>query len=178
MAETEKIMEAAFQAGVYEAGWINTDELVFHEEIRKICEGNSCRNYNTSWACPPAIGTLEECKERVAKYKKMLLFTVYYPLKDGFDFAGMVSAMEDFKKVSDVFHLNVRSILSDFLLLSNEGCGRCKQCTYPERNCRFPDMLHHSLEGYGFMVNDLAKLAGVHYNNGKNTVTYFGGLLV
>ena len=175
--KTEKIKEIAVRSGAYEVGLIDTGDLVFHDEIRKICEGNSCRNYNASWACPPAVGTLEECRERVAQYGRMLLFTACYPLGSSFDFNGMITAMKEFKKVSDQLHANVEPVLSDFLILSNEGCGRCKKCTYPDAPCRFPDMLHHSIEGYGFIVSELAKLAGVRYHNGENTVTYFGGLL-
>jgi hypothetical protein len=37
--------------------------------------------------------------------------------------------------------------------------------------------LHHSIEGYGILVSELAKKAGVNYNNGENTITYFGSLL-
>lgn len=89
----------------------------------------------------------------------------------------MTEGLLDFKKRVDVFQQNLKDILSDFLLLSNEGCARCSQCTYPTAPCRFPDLLHHSLEGYGFVVNELAAEAGIHYNNGVNTVTYFGALL-
>ena len=71
----------------------------------------------------------------------------------------------------------ISCVVSDFLLLSNEGCGRCTACTYPDAPCRFPQLLHHSLEGYGFIVSDLAKEAGIRYHNGANTVTYFGALL-
>ena len=46
--KTEKIKEIAVRSGAYEVGLIDTGDLVFHDEIRKICEGNSCRNYNAS----------------------------------------------------------------------------------------------------------------------------------
>lgn len=32
-------------------------------------------------------------------------------------------------------------------------------------------------EGYGIFVSELAKQAGIRYNNDVNTVTYFGGLV-
>ena len=64
-----------------------------------------------------------------------------------------------------------------YLLLSNEGCKRCEKCTYPDAPCRFPDKLFHSLEGYGFIVSELAKMAGISYINGENTVTYFGAVM-
>ena len=34
-----------------------------------------------------------------------------------------------------------------------------------------------SLEGYGIFVSELATQAGMKYNNGPNTVTFFGALI-
>ena len=36
----------------------------------------------------------------------------------------------------------------------------------------------YDIEGYGFQIYELAKAAGIKYNNGENTVTFFGGLLL
>ena len=173
----EKVKETAMQSGMWQTGYINTQDLLFYSEIRKICKENSCRNYGTTWACPPAVGTIEECKKRVMQYEKMLLFSIKYNLKDSYDFEGMENALFSFKDSVDIFDEKLKLFLSDYLLLSNEGCGRCKKCTYPDSLCRFPEHLHHSIEGYGFQIYELAKAAGIKYNNGENTVTFFGGLL-
>ncbi len=172
------IEEIAAECGFTEFGYIPAARLNYNTEIRKICEGNSCRSYGTSWACPPAVGTLEECRARVEQYDTMLLLTKKYELEGSFDFEGMIEALHDFKKAVDRFHRRLGPVLPSFMLLSNEGCGRCAKCTYPDEPCRFPDLLHHSLEGYGFVVNDLAKEAKVRYNNGPDTVTFFGALLL
>ena len=172
-----KVKEIIRECGFWECGFVNIEKLNYYPEVRAICEGNMCRNYGTSWACPPAVGTIAECMERVNTYDTMLLFSCKYGLEDSFDFEGMTAGLLDFKQRVDTFQRKVECILSDCLLLSNEGCGRCSECTYPDAPCRFPHLLHHSLEGYGFVVNELAIDAGIHYNNGTNTVTYFGALL-
>jgi len=89
----------------------------------------------------------------------------------------MTQGLLDFKQLVDRYQQKLAGVLPEFLLLSNEGCKRCRTCTYPDAPCRFPERLHHSLEGYGFIVSELAKAAGMHYNNGANTVTFFGALL-
>ncbi len=172
-----KIENIAIECHLFEYGYVEISNLKYYQEVRTICEGNSCRNYAVSWACPPAIGTIVECKKRVKQYDKMLLFTRKYDLENSFDFEGMVTALKDFKKTVDIFQQKLNDIFSSYLLLSNEGCGRCSECTYPSAPCRFPKLLHHSLEGYGFMIKELADEASVRYNNGLNTVTYFGALL-
>ena len=123
------------------------------------------------------IKAIAECKARVNQYDKMLLFSQAYSLEDSFDFEGMVGGLHNFKQMVDRFQQNLADVLSAHLILSNEGCGQCPKCTYPDAPCRFPQSVHHSLEGYGFAVNELAKEAGIRYNIGQNTVTYFGALL-
>ncbi len=78
----------------------------------RICEGNTCRNYATSWACPPAIGTIEECRVRVNQYDKMMVFTKAYHLEDSFDFEGMIDGMRHFKQLVDRFQMNLNSIIT------------------------------------------------------------------
>ncbi len=164
------------ECGAFECGLIATASLRVYPEVRKMCEKNTCRGYGASWACPPAVGTLEECLARVQIYDSMLLFSCKYDLEDSFDYEGMMAGMQQFREMAAALNATLSFQLSDFLLLANEGCGKCKSCTYPNAPCRFPDTLHPSLESYGFMVSELASLAGIRYINGQNTVTYFGGL--
>lgn len=173
----EELKKMILGAGFYETGTVDIASLQYDPEIRRICEGNTCRNYGTSWACPPAVGTLEECKQRVAQYNNMLLFTGRFKIANSFDFRGMVDSMFRFKKLVDQLDWEIKDILNPYQLLSNEGCGRCQSCTWPDAPCRFPDRLYHSIEGYGFQIHQLAKQAQIRYNNGQNTVTYFGALL-
>ena len=171
------ISEIAVQSGFDETGFVKIADLQFYPEVRRICEGNSCRNYGRTWACPPAVGTLESCRERVLQYGNMLLFSKKFQLEDSFDIEGMQNGLRSFKSAVDRFSENIRPFIADALILSNEGCGRCKVCTYPDAPCRFPDRLYPSLEGFGFIVSELAAMAGIKYNNGPNTVTYFGSIL-
>jgi len=173
----KEIWNLAQKIGFWEIGYVDMANLRYYPEVRKICEQNTCRNYGKTWACPPAVGTLEDCRCRIEQYHTMLLFSGKYDLEDSFDFEGMTEGLHAFKKTVDAFAVEIDERLTDYLLLSNEGCGRCETCTYPTAPCRYPSQLHHSIEGYGFVVSELAKYAGIRYINGANTVTYFGALL-
>lgn len=173
----DKLEKIILETGFYETGTVDIASLQYYPEIRRICEGNTCRGYGASWACPPAVGTLEECKQRVEQYSNMLLFTGRFEIEDSFDFEGMTDSMFRFKKMVEQLDRAIEGVLNPYQLLSNEGCGRCENCTWPDAPCRFPDRLYHSIEGYGFQVSQLAEQAGVRYNNGQNTITYFGALL-
>lgn len=173
----DTIRNTVLACGFTQAGWLDPATLTLHEEVREICRGNSCRGYGASWACPPAIGDLETCRQRLLRYPRMLLFSKCCQLEDSFDFEGMGAGMREFKELVDKLQEALTPLSKRFLILSNEGCGRCQSCTYPDAPCRFPQLLHHSLEGYGLVVADLAREAGLNYHNGPNTVTFFGALL-
>lgn len=164
------------QAGVFEYGIVDTQEIRFRQEVRSMCEDNRCGHYGKSWACPPAVGTVEECEKRIKHFEKMLVFSVKYDLEDSFDFEGMQEGMKQFKKTCRKLDHSIRPYAEDVLILANEGCDLCEKCTYPDAPCRCPEQAHGSLEGYGIMVSELAKQAGVKYINGANTVTYFGAV--
>ena len=164
-------------AGITGFGVIMPEEIVFGQEIRDICAGNGCGQYGKTWCCPPHHGTVEECRERCLGYEHAMVFQTVYKIEDSFDYEGMLEAGHEFKKVTERLYAAVKPELSRFLLLSNEGCGRCETCTCPDAPCRFPEKLFPAVEGYGIYVNKLAESAGLKYINGKNTVTYFGMLL-
>lgn len=107
----------------------------------------------------------------------MLVLSGKYDLEDSFDYEGMTDGMKRFSETCRTFDKAIRPQISKYILFSNEGCDLCKSCTYPDAPCRFPDRVHGSLEGNGIFVTQLAKLAGMKYNNGPNTVTYFGALV-
>ena len=172
---TDTIIGIALDSGITEIAPLNVKELEFEDWVRDTCK--TCRSYNTSWACPPAVGTLEECRRRCEEYQKMLLFNRKYEIEDSFDWEGMSSAMRDFKATSIDIESKITLIAGKPLLLTSQVCEKCKKCTYPDAPCRFPERLHHSLEGYGFNVSKLAAKAGLHYIGGPNTITYFGAVL-
>ena len=130
--------------GITAYGDISISDIVFSDTVRHICEGNQCRNYGKTWACPPVVGTLEECRSKCYEYSRAFIFASTYQLKDSFDFEGVVQGHQQFKEVCDRVY---EQLSYPFILLSNEGCTRCKECTYPESPCRFPDRLFPSLKG-------------------------------
>ncbi|MBQ9952361.1 MAG: DUF2284 domain-containing protein [Clostridia bacterium] len=165
--------DVLFSVGVTSFGVISTASIEFSQDVRSYCEGNMCRSYGKTWACPPAVGTVDECREKVLAYRHALVFASVYPLEDSFDFEAMAEGHREFKRVCDRLAAHCSG---DYLLLSNEGCVRCASCTYPDAPCRFPEKLFPSIEGFGVWVNRLAASAGISYNAGPNTVSYFGML--
>lgn len=163
----------------FEAGEIPMGELVYTAESRDYCAGNRCRSYGATWACPPAVGSLEQCRAQCEAYAHFFLFARRYELEDSLDIEGMGDAHDDFQERVEQLGDELRAAgLTDFLLLNNEGCTRCDECTYPDAPCRFPEKLYPSIEGYGFLVSALARQAGIPYAGKPTELRYFGAILV
>ena len=152
-------------------GFVDTDQIVFHPEVRHMCEVNRCGQYGKTWACPPGVGTYEECRAKCLAFPRALVFSGCYELEDCFDAEGMAEGHRKFEDSSRELH---KKLTGEYLFLSNEGCRNCPKCTYPDAPCRFPETLSPSVEGYGIMVFELAKSAGLVYHKSSQSVSYFG----
>lgn len=73
MADYNALKELALSCGFSHVGNLDADTIEVHPEVRDSCASNKCQAYDKNWACPPACGTLEECSERIHKYKKGLI---------------------------------------------------------------------------------------------------------
>ena len=158
---------------LHEYAFLKPEDVVFSQEVRGICEGNSCGAYGSCWACPPALGSIEECRQRCLQYKDAFLFTTATKVKNSFDMQGWLEARKEHEKLTDQVGEVFRKHSINPLILSTEGCTVCKKCTYPDEPCRFPNKMYPATEGYGILVMQQAQLCNVAYNNGVNTVTYF-----
>ena len=128
-AVREALEERAQALGIGEWGFVPTERIPFADEVRALCERDVCRRYGRSWACPPAVGTVDECRAECLRYRTMLVFSAVYRLEDSFDFEGMERGMRAFKEVCDRAAGTLEEAAPGFRLLSNEGCLRCARCT-------------------------------------------------
>ena len=68
MTENERIIEEfIYDYPICEFYHITKNDLVFSDKVRYICE-HECQRYNKSWACPPVIGSIEECMKECDEY--------------------------------------------------------------------------------------------------------------
>ena len=62
--------------------FFETRDLVFTPRVRAVCE-MECHRYGTSWACPPGVGTVEECRARCLAYPEGLLIVTMTEVDPG-----------------------------------------------------------------------------------------------
>ncbi len=174
----QEIKASAAALGIYECGFVPAGEITVSPLVRTLCEKNACGAYGKSWACPPGVGTIEECAEKIHAFTTAFVFSTRHELEDSYDFEGMTAGKRAHEAiVPGVVAFFEARVPGKIKVLSTEGCRRCEKCTYPDAPCRFPDSLRPSIESYGVEVNVLAQKAGIRYHNGKNTVTYHSCVL-
>ncbi len=158
---------------------ILSSSVPFDEEVRKMCKQNTCGNYGKSWTCPPALDSIDKLKLKLSSYSRFIIFDRIYPLEDSFDWEGMVNSAKDFQLRIHDLKKKILSMAPDFnfMTLGAGACQLCKTCSYQQQKpCKKPDDAIFSVEAFGVDVMKMMKENGMNYNNGKNTITYIGGM--
>ena len=79
------------QLPISQYAWIDPQTIEFSDRIRYVCE-HECPMYGTSWACPPAVGTVAACRERILSYPGALVFTTLSEVDDIADLSAALAA--------------------------------------------------------------------------------------
>jgi len=165
--------EAATGVKVHELAILPVSSLVFSPQLLEYCKSNVCGFYNKSWTCPPACESMEEQREKIFLYENVFVFTTKHDLEDSFDYEGMTRGRE----LHTLLTLEFKKKLGGAPVYGAGSCPVCdsdgnSSCAFPNP-CPFPENRIGSIEAAGINVTELSKAAGIAYNNGPNTVTYF-----
>lgn len=172
----EKIEEQLTQFPVCEYAFIDPADLEFLDRVRYICK-TECPQYGKSWSCPPAVGTVEECKERCSRFTGGFVFTTIAEVNDISNMEETLATRMDHEEITRQIRDLFAEQTEDLQVLSTESCAICKKCAYPEAACRHPDRMFPCIESYGILVTDVAEKYGISFMNGANVVTWFSLIL-
>ena len=64
--------EKLAQLPLYAYDFVSPGELEFSGRIRWICQ-HECPMYGKSWACPPGVGSVEDCEKKCRSYGSCLM---------------------------------------------------------------------------------------------------------
>ena len=160
---------------LYQYAFMKSEDLVFTERVRHICR-TECSMYGTTWACPPAVGTVEQCREACLAYPEFLLISTVTEVPDIENLEQTLATRRDHEAVTRQVAQLMREQGCALRVLSTESCAICGQCAYPNGPCRHPELMLPCVESQGILVTDLAEKCGMEFFNG-NIVTWFSVLL-
>lgn len=173
--DREVIEQALSALPLAQFGWIDTAALTFSDRIRHVCE-QECPMYGKSWACPPAVGTVEACRARCLSYPQALYLTTLTEVSDIANLEETLATRAPHEEITRQALAILRPVVQDVMVLSTEACAICAHCAYPDAPCRHPDRMFPCVESHGIVVTDLAERESIEFYAG-NLVTWFSLLL-
>ena len=172
MLDIEKLRKIGLECGFTHVVPLDVSTIELQDAVRDMCSANSCGQYGKNWTCPPGCGSIEECRERLSRYKEGILVQTVGELDDPFDYVGMMDAEARHKEQFMQLHDALKQLYPDMLPLGVGCCTRCKECTYPDAPCRMPDKRISSMEAYGMMVMQVCRDNGLKYYYGSDHLAY------
>ena len=95
------------------------------ERVRIICQ-TECERYGSTWACPPAVGTLQECEDRIRSYDSAVFFSSVAEVSDLFNMEEMLSTRQVTERLTEQVALFLRQEGFKTFTLSTESCDICR----------------------------------------------------
>ena len=157
---------------LYIYAFIDPKGLEFSDRIRWICE-HECPMYGKSWACPPGVGCVAECKGKCMDYENCLMISSITEVEDITDINETLATRPEHEKLTNQVGDLMRELGAEPYILSTEACAECERCAYLDgQPCRFPDRMHPCVESHGINVIPVLEENGLEFQFGSNVVTW------
>lgn len=152
--------------------FFSPEELEFSPRIRHVCQ-SECPMYGKTWACPPAVGEVDDCRAKCLGYGHALCITTVTEVRDIADLDETLSTRAGHEAVTHQTEALLRQCgAAAVYVLSTEACAQCERCTYPDEPCRHPERMYPCVESHCIVVTDLAERYGIEFLSG-NCVVWF-----
>ena len=162
---------------LYSYFFIDPRELEFSDRIRWICE-HECPMYGQSWACPPGVGTVGQCRSRCLSYKNCLMIATITEVEDISDIDETLATRPEHEAITDQVAGLLRAQGIEPYILSTEACAICDRCAILDGEpCRHLDKMHPCVESHGINVVPVMEQCGMEFQFGCNVVTWLSLLL-
>lgn len=174
---TEKFDAFISEYPIFEYRILNTEDVHIRERVRIICQ-TECERWGSTWACPPAVGTLAECEARIKSYPQAVFFSSVAEVSDLMNMEEMLSTRKAHEELTTVLGDFLKGEGYEIFILSTESCDICENCSYKEgKPCRHPERMHPCLESHGVVANEIVEKENMEYNLGGNTILWFSMIL-
>ena len=151
---------------------IDPNALEFSDRIRWICE-HECPMCGRTWACPPGVGAVEDCRTKCLSYENCLMIATIVEVADITDINETLATRPEHEVITNQVRDLMRAQNVAPYVLSTEACAICDSCAYLEgKPCRYPDRMHPCVESHGINVIPVLEENGIEFQFGANVVTW------
>ena len=173
----DKLEEQLMELPLYAYFYIDPKELEFNDRIRWICE-HECPMYGSTWACPPGVGSVCECKARCLEYQDCLMISSITEVEDIASMDQTLATRGEHEALTNQVAQMMKDLGEEPYVLSTEACNICERCAYLDgKPCRHPERMHPCVESHGINVVPVLEQCGLEFQFGANVVTWISLLL-
>jgi len=172
MMDLELLESGLAELPLYGYFFIDPKALEFSERIRWICQ-HECPMYNKTWACPPAVGSVESCKAACLRHENCLMIATITEVQDISDLEETLATRSEHEQITK----QVRDLMQqqgvEPYILSTEACTVCEHCAWLDgQPCRHPERMHPCVESHGINLIPVLEENGMEFQFGGNVVTW------
>jgi len=171
--DREQLEKQLAELPVYAYAFIDPKTLDFSERIRYICKAE-CPMYGKTWACPPAVGEVDECKAKCLKYNSCLLVGTITEVVGEPSMEQSLATRPEHEKLTNQVRDLLREQGAEPYVLSTEACAACERCAYLDGlPCRLPGRMHPCLESHGINIVPTLEENGLDFIFGLDVITWY-----
>ena len=165
--------EQLSQLPLYTYFYTDPNTIEFSQRIRYICQAE-CPMYGRTWACPPAVGAVEDCQKKCRSYKNCLVIGTIVEVTDSTDIEQSLATRHDHEMITNQVRDLMREQGTEPYVLSTEACAICSRCAYLDGlPCRMPEKMHPCVESHGINIIPTLEAQGLEFIYGSNIVTWY-----
>lgn len=169
----ELLEQQLAQLPLYTYFYIDPKQLEFSERIRYICKAE-CPMYGKTWACPPAVGEVAQCREKCLGYDQCLMIGTITETEDIGNMEATLATRHDHEKLTNQVRDFMREQGINPYILSTEACAVCDRCAFLDGlPCRMPGKMHPCVESHGINLIPTLEENGLPFQYGDNMVTWY-----
>ena len=173
MIDRAKLEEQLAELPLYIYLYIDPQQLEFSPRIRYICQAE-CPMYGKTWACPPAVGEVAECKGRCLGYNSCLMVGTITETDDIANIEQTLLTRPEHEALTNQIRELFRQQGVEPYILSTEACAVCDRCAYLDgQPCRYPDRMHPCLESHGINIIPTLEENSLDFQYGGNIITWY-----
>ena len=152
--------------------FIDPEKLEFSDRVRWVCE-HECPRYRKTWACPPAVGTVETCRCRCLAFESCLMIATAAEVTSLSNMEETLATRPAHEEITDQVGRLLEEQGVKPYILSTEACAVCEHCAYLDgQPCRHPEKMHPCVESHGINLIPTLEEKGIAFQFGGNVVTW------
>ena len=169
----EKLETQLSELPLYVYFFIDPKELEFSSRIRWICE-HECPMYGKTWACPPGVGSVDDCQSKCLRYSNCLMIGTITEAADISNMEDALKTRPEHEKLTNQIREFFREQNIEPYILSTEACAVCDRCAIADGlPCRKPERMHPCLESHGINLIPTLDGLGLEFQYGGDVITWY-----